>query len=453
MKKKLNIIMLICGLLYTLPVFAANYKIVEVSKNAETKYLENDQGYINKKISSIDEEKGEVIIDLTINNKKKNSSKVTYKNTEVYVIISSETKADDIKNMASKLLSKENIKVGVIQIVGTKESSAKGSSKDASVIVKATDNITDFNSQLDKNIVNYKTYANVQAALLLAKNTFSDDVNKFLVMLDVTPLVIEGTISEISYKNYHTEEEIKNIMREHTKVFTTGTKKTLLSLADKNINLIMLRPSDKIYNFTLTGTDITIDGSSYVQDLYGTIENPTYGIAYDSKNITSYDFLSNKVSEEVLSTIPDNITNITLTDYFPTEIVENFDFSYVKKPTTGTISSEIKDNNIVYKVDKLQGNDSITISYKLKLKDNVKTDLLGKEILTNEKVTLNYTDINNKNYEVTQTSSPSIKLMEVLNDMPDTNLNQSITIKIIGLITLVMGTFIIGKTLKGLKHN
>lgn len=269
----------------------------------------------------------------------------------------------------------------------------------------------------------------------MSKKAFSDDVNKYLILPDYI------TLSAIGIENqFYNGEWDKKVQK-----LVNATKQTILSLKDESINLITLRPSEDSYNMVQDSNGNYLDMSEYVTQLYGTVDNPTYGIVLDSSNMDTNQFISNYVSEIVISQIPSDIYNLTITDYFPVEITDNFEFSYVGKPESGTISEKMTDNKIIYTVDKLVGNDSIKISYKLKLKSTIKEDILDKVILTNEKVTLNYTDINNVKYEVIQTSSPSVKLYEVLNNVPDTKSNQFIIVKIISVFTIFIGVVLIVK--------
>lgn len=53
-------------------VCATNYQLNIEKENAETKYLENNQGYISKKIINSNSTNGEVTVELTVSNSNKN---------------------------------------------------------------------------------------------------------------------------------------------------------------------------------------------------------------------------------------------------------------------------------------------------------------------------------------------------------------------------------------------
>ena len=105
-----------------------------------------------------------------------------------------------------------------------------------------------------------------------------------------------------------------------------------------------------------------------------------------------------------------------ITDYFPKDITDNFEFSYVGKPNVGTVSEGIdsETNTIEWNIDTLKGDEVATLRYKLKIKDMKNEQLLNKTIATNEKVVLTYKDINAKDYTVVLESSPKIQLSKVI---------------------------------------
>jgi len=102
--------------------------------------------------------------------------------------------------------------------------------------------------------------------------------------------------------------------------------------------------------------------------------------------------------------------NIKITDYFPTDVTENFDFSYVENPKSGEVTQGIdsKTRTITWEIPTLEYNQVATLRYKLKLKDKYNENILEKEIATNEKVALEY-EIEDKHTTILETS-PKIRL-------------------------------------------
>lgn len=153
-------------------------------------------------------------------------------------------------------------------------------------------------------------------------------------------------------------------------------------------------------------------GKPYADNLYGTLEKPTYGKMYSLNNESLEKIVTENIYQDIMEKVRTPITTIKIIDYFPEEIVKNFDFSYVAKPNIGTVSEKIDEKNtITWDIEKLEADEVATLQYKLKIKDMSKNSpIYNKEIATNEKIVLNYKDSNEKDYEVTLASSPKIKL-------------------------------------------
>lgn len=426
MNKVLTVILTVCMFsVNTVFVFASSrYQLNIVTDSAETKYLENNQGYINKKIISSDPSNGEVTVELTVANTSADVTSIKYDNTEIWIIIPEEvefstaiaTKIEYIKQMASKILSEsDNVKIGIIGVTGPTTSGTNGTATDAEYVSELTDdyatlinNLNNMNSEK----VNY--YFNHQAALRLANTSFSENVNKVVITLvdGITQTGI-GIDNVISGGTFAAKADLNA-----KAVAIQGEINTL-----KNIgaNFIVLRSEYDNYIYTY-GSSITVDANEYIDLMYGTIDNPYCGKIYEVTDENLGKIITEDIYMYIYNMIQNLISNITITDYFPDDITDNFEFSYVSKPSSGTISSTITDNKIVYTLDELAGNESVTISYKLKLKDMSNSDLLDKVISTNEKVVLTYTDNSDEDYEVTLTSSPSIQLTKV-----ETNNNTNTT--------------------------
>ena len=126
------------------------------------------------------------------------------------------------------------------------------------------------------------------------------------------------------------------------------------------------------------------------------------------------DGINDKIYIEVLEKVQNPINTVKIVDYFPEDITENFEFSYVGNASIGTASEGIDEETktISWDIGTLKGDEVATLKYKLKIKDMQNTDLLKKTIATNEKVVLTYKDTKSKDYTVELTSSPKIQLSE-----------------------------------------
>ena len=437
--------------------FAAELKtkldIIQLA--SETKYLENDQGYISKTIVDSDPDTGEVTIELKVANeaKKVESEVEKYENTEIYIIVSEnlvrdneklEKRVEDIRTLANKIFNyNSKTKIGIIGIKGTinewkydengnnigvsenSEYDVLGTADNAEIVSELTNDvnkiITDINNM---NPQKWYYNQNLQASIRLAKESYSKKTNKILISLyDGVPDIAIGVKSQLdSYGGwlsmYSTGEEAASA--KHEKV-STYTKNEILALKSSNIDFILLRPDDtsydkSYYNITTGEWNFDFDGSSYVQKLYGTIENPTYGKMYSFSNDNIETIITESIYKDIEKMLQPDINTVKIIDHFPEDITENFEFSYVGTPSTGTVSEEIDEETgtITWDIGTLKGDEVAILKYKLKIKDMKNEDLLEKTIATNEKVVLTYTDVDAKNYTITLSSSPKIQLSKVI---------------------------------------
>ena len=228
MKKTLIVSALIFSLISVMiPVYASNDVALNiVQKASETKYLENDQGYISKTIVDSDSEKGEVTVEVKLSNTSKESvNEKRFDNSEIFIIVPEYTNAQEnekltyVETLAEKIFAKNSkTKIGVIGIQGTisdnsydekgnlitgkkDQSGVNGTADNAECIVELTQDISNFKTKLRKmNGEKVIYYPNVQAAIRLAKNSFSDKTNKILISLyDHVPNISIGTNSNITY--------------------------------------------------------------------------------------------------------------------------------------------------------------------------------------------------------------------------------------------------------------
>lgn len=375
--KKVIVILII--LLFPICVLAEEYKELQiVNSSSETKYLENDQGYITKNIIASDAKNGEVTIELEVTNKssKVESQVVIKENSEIVIVLDesgSMSSTVDYENNLSRFEVINNAaKELVSNLLGTSQTAKIGTisfASDAIITSNLTQNLDDLNTVFSgKRVTNGLTYTT--NALDLAETVFSgDNVAKIIIILT------DGAPTDDT------------------------TKEKLIELSNKGYHIITM----------LTGSK-----SSFA---FGTVENPTAGKLYLIEDSEIPTIIRDNIFADVIEYIKQNssITNVTITDYFPTDITDNFSFSYVSKPQNGAITEEIIDNKIVYTLDELKGNESIKITYKLKLKDMNNETLLNKIINTNEKVVLDYSDSEDNTYNVVLDSSPSIKLTNIEN--------------------------------------
>lgn len=152
-----------------------------------------------------------------------------------------------------------------------------------------------------------------------------------------------------------------------------------------------------------------------VERVFGTTANPTAGKYYLVKSADVSNIVENDIFKQVMQKVQNPIHTVKVVDYFPQDILDNFEITIVN-PSIGSVLNEIKKETktIEWDIGTLKGNEIATLQYKLKIK-NMSTDspIYNKEIATNEKIVLTYKDMNEKDYSVTLSSSPKIKLLGV----------------------------------------
>lgn len=448
------VLIFIFALIFTPVNIASTTTQLSIVKNeADTKYLENEQGYLDKKIISSNAETGEVTVQLSLNNKKKEQEgeQVRYENTEIFIMIpvyiSNEKKEEYstyIETLANKVFeANSKTRIGIIGLEGTvgdyeidedgnmvwgenDEGDVPGSEDDGEIVVNLTNNISDLtNGILNMNPDNIGYYINLQSAIRLAKNSYSNNANKILISLyDNVPGIAIGVASQVShggiFSEYDTIEEA--VIGKHEKI-VSYTKNEILSLANENIDFILLRPDDTSFDQnwydTSTGElSLEFDGSPYVQDLYGTLDNPTYGKMYSLNNDSLEKIVTEYIYTDIIETVGTTMESIEVKDYFPQDILNNFDISF-SDSTNLDFSTLQEEGYITWNIEKLDREQTATIEYTLKIRNINNTQLLNKEIATNERVELTYIDYEETEKEAILESSPIIKLVNI--ELPDNN--------------------------------
>ena len=186
-------------------------------------------------------------------------------------------------------------------------------------------------------------------------------------------------------------------------------------------------PSTKTYN-------------QIIESIFGTEEKATIGNFY---YITD-DKIADTISTIYKSLLPisQSFSNIVVKDYFTDEIVKNFDFSYVKNPNFGTISSKIDTttNSITWDIPELKVGETAIVQYKLKLKENFDEKIINKVLNTNSKLDLSYTDSSNVTNTKSSDITPKVKLTENLpTELPKAG--TTIFFGVIGIVVVIAIAF------------
>ncbi|HIU52085.1 MAG TPA: VWA domain-containing protein [Candidatus Merdicola faecigallinarum] len=440
LKKRVSILLifiLIMGLCSSVYATELKTNLNVVQQASETKYLENDQGYISKTIVDSNKETGEVTVELKVANTKKDVLKS--KDTEIVLVIdnsgSMDFKTADGRTRKSILLdsakkfvniifdTSSNVRIGVVKFCG--EMGLLAPVYAASVITKPTSNKEDIMNGLttmEKQKVQSGT--NIQKGLMKAETLFSENAgNKVIILLT------DGLPNEDGERNNVGDKEMI-LTNETYKKILENTKNELLNIKKNGIMPISLMTGVNSNDVDDDGEVITSteEDIKAIEMIFGTEEKPTAGKFYNAKTTDIDKVVQEDITKDVQEVLNKPINEVKVVDYFPKDITENFEFSYVGEPSTGTKSDKIntETNTIEWDIGKLKGDEVATLKYKLKIKDMKNMNLLNKTIATNEKVVLTYKDTASKDYTVTLTSSPTIQLSEVKEDLnPEETQNSS----------------------------
>lgn len=335
---------------------------------------------------------GEIM--LVIDNSKSMTDNVTDTQTREDLVI------DSAKTLINKILKNNTqLKVGAVSFSTNSDISKEGTIEDAKLVSELTNDSNKLISAIS-NIEYNGPRTNLQSGINLAKQYFSkntDNSHKYIIVLsDGVPNVA------INYdKNYYSDDVIEK------------TKSELESLSDITNNVYIMLTG--ISNGDAVAAPSTKTYNEIIESVFGTTENPTIGKFYYVTDDKIEDTITSDIYKNLLP-ISQSFTNIIVKDYFTDEIVKNFDFSYVKNPNFGTISSKIDTttNSITWDIPELKSGETAIVQYKLKLKENYDENIINKVLDTNKKLDLTYTDYSNKTNTKTSDITPKVKLTENL---------------------------------------
>lgn len=390
-----------------------------------------------KKLISKDLSNKEVTLQLQVTNEEV-SNKPTgeimlvldYSNSMTNLVAENTTRRDLVfesaKTLVSNLLKDNtNLKIGIVKF-STVDITTEAVAEDASVVANLTNDVTTLTNAISSIETNgHKT--DLQAGLLLASQQFTKTKNnKYMIVLtDGIPNVVIGN------NDYYSDEVINK------------TKEQLQTLDEQGIDIITMLTGINGDNSETppNAKPITRNDKTYgeiVEEIFGTQDNPTVGNFYYVTDNQAETTITNDIYNSLVSE-DKTLRNIKIVDYFPAEIINNFDFAYVSEANIGSISATVDktNNSITWTIPELAAGQTATVQYKLKLKENFDSSIVNKILNTNEKVDVDYTDLDGSKQTKTSNVSPKIKLTE-----PPTALPKAGTITLIGFAVLASGLLI-----------
>lgn len=312
------------------------------------------------------------------------------------------------------------LQIGVVSFSTNTDMSKEATIEDASIVSSLSSNATELNNAIS-NIEANGPRTDLQAGLLLASQQFSEeDNNKYMIVLtDGVPNVAIG-----SNNPYYSDTTI------------TQTKEQLQTLETDDIQITTMLTGIDDESYVPNGTDKNF--GEIIEEIFGTPENPTAGNFY----YVTDDQIETTITENIyndLLPVEKTLTNIVIKDYFPEEIIDNFDFAYVSDANIGKISAEVdtSDNSITWTIPELASGQTATVQYTLKLKEDFDSSIVNKILDTNEKVDITYNDFDGTEQSKTSDVTPKLRLTE-----PPAVLPKAGTTLLIGFGVLAIGLLI-----------
>ena len=300
------------------------------------------------------------------------------------------------KILVSKLLEGNNdLKVGVVSFSSNTDTSKEATLEDASLVADLSSDITSLSSAID-NINANGPRTDLDAGITLASNQFTDNAsNKYIIVLtDGVP-----NISLAGNNPYYSDETI------------TATNEKLKELANNNIQITTMLTGISDEDTIASGSTKTY--GEIIEEIFGTEDNPTVGNFYYVTDDQVEDTITNDIYNSLLP-ISQSYKDIVIKDYFPQEIIDNFEFAYITEANIGTISQEIDptDNSITWTIPELESGKTATVQYTLKLKEDFDSKIVDKLLDTNDKVDITYTGFNGEDKDNSSDVTPVLKLSE-----------------------------------------
>ena len=422
MKKRITLTIFLLIIMMATNIFAATEVTMEIVEDNICKIDLNDKSHFEKKLIDSDLENHKVTLQLKITN----NSEIIIPSGELILVIDSShsmdeiiegttTRKDLVLNSANKLVENlleanpTSLKIGVVTFsTGTETDSETGflitgTEADAQKVCDLTNDLEMLTDKISE-IEGTGQYTNLDSGLQLAKSQFTNkNNNKYMIILtDGLPNLAVG------YNDLVTYDGLTNIINQ--------TKTTLTSLDNINVITMLTGIETEDSTFRTDGTN-TYTYGQVINAVFGTEELPTKGIFYKVNDSEIEETITNTIYRELLP-IEKSLTDITIVDYIPAYISNNFDITIKDsyKEENATISED--NRKITWIIDSLSPTESKTLQFDLILKDEFDETIIGNILDTNEKVDIKYKDFDNTEITKTSNVTPKIKLTAIVQPTP-----------------------------------
>lgn len=381
-------------------------------------------GKFTKELTDFDADKKEAILTLTLSNLM--NEETIKKPAEVFLILDDsysmtksyggKSKTQYVAEAANAFTDSlfnlfENLKIGIVSFSCAEQSNLTdstfhdGTLDDAKLLIPLSNSKESVKAKIEEyKSGEYGQHTNIEAGLSLAEDNFSEstDSQKFVILIsDGVPNLCLNTETTLTYSGIistNTQKKLKDMETKGYHIFSI-----LTGLEDSKIE----NPMAPIIEST--GKHMTY--GELAEEIFGTHTSPTVGKFFFINYNNLYDTVNKDIYNEILSINSNVLENISIKDYFPKEIVDNFNFEYVKEANIGNVTEKIDttDNSITWNIEVLEAGKVATLSYKLTLKDSYDKAIVDKVIPTNTKVDIDYTH-NNTDLDNSSTDSSTVRV-------------------------------------------
>ena len=387
----------------TTPNSAGGNTTLELVENNICTITVGDYGRFEKRLTEFNEEEKSATLTLTFTNTK--TVEETYRDVEIFLVIDNSTsmlnqyngvtRKQAVINSANSLVEKlfesnPNTEIGV---VGFSTSDQEGTINDAELRLGLSNSQEEVQNAIT-NLTNYQDgpRTNIQAGLTVAQNNFSTDEGKERYIVLLTDGVPNTTITGVT-QTYSGE-------------VATQTRNTIEEIEDSGIQIIaaMINLDGERVEPTTSQTYRAL-----AEEVFGTVEAPTTSTYFYVPDSDIEDTIVNDIFDSLVVRVDNTLRNIVIKDYFPQEIIDNFDFEYVASPNVGNVSQTIdtSDNSITWNIELLSEGETASLSYKLTLKEDYNREIIDQILPTNERVDIT-AENNENNFSETSDVSPTV---------------------------------------------
>ena len=419
--KKITLTIFLLIIMMATNVFATTEVTMEIVEDNICTININEDCSFEKKIIASDLDNYKVTLQLKITN----NSKIIIPSGELMLVIDSSesmneivegntTRKDLVLDSANKLVENlleanpTSLKIGVVTFSTSSEKNDEGfliagTDADAQKVCDFTNDLSILTDKIS-SIEGTGQYTNLDSGLQLAKKQFSnDDSNKYMIILtDGLPNLAIGHNDLVSYDGL-------------TSVITQ-TKTTLSSLNNIDVITMLTGIDNEEATFRTDGTN-TYTYGQVINEVFGTEENPTKGKFYNIDDTEIEQTITTKIYNDLLP-IENSLENITIVDYIPQYISDNFDVTINKDSINLSAIISNDSRTITWNIDKLAPGESQILKFDLVLKDNFDESIIQQILDTNEKVDITYKNFDGTDNSKTSDVTPTIRLVAVSQPEP-----------------------------------